>query len=293
MSILLRCQLCNAYEAKQLHQHLKSVHNVTSGEYRKMFGNVQMQLNFFPRVCDVNEYHSSYVRSGYDKIRDKLNAIDEIYDLNTTITILSTNDFYIKYVGKSKNRTMINDDPVLYKSIKHHCTGIPKKLNLKDQMIFLVKHKGILDNITCKCGNITFTKQCRQCTPKSRICSPEQRIKIRNSVISNIESKRGLCKPNYNKESIKWIDEYGHKNGYNFQHAENGGEYKIKDLGYYLDAYDVDKNVVLEIDEYHHFKGGKLKERDVERMLEIKKHLNCKFIRVKFRKGFGYVYLEL
>ena len=87
--------------------------------------------------------------------------------------------------------------------------------------------------------------------------------------------------PSYNKNSIKLIEEYGKEHGYTFQHAENGGEYCIETLGYWVDAYDKEKNVVLEVDEKHHFVNGKLRECDVLRQKRIEKHLKCKFIRLK------------
>lgn len=54
--------------------------------------------------------------------------------------------------------------------------------------------------------------------------------------------------PNYNINVIPIIEEYGKKYGYNFQHAENGGEYYVDGLGYYLDGYDKENNVVIEVD---------------------------------------------
>ena len=79
------------------------------------------------------------------------------------------------------------------------------------------------------------------------------------------------------------IEEYGKNEGYTFMHAENGGEYFIKELGYFVDAYDPINNVVLEVDERHHFDNkGKLKEKDIIRQKEITKILGCKFIRIKY-----------
>lgn len=74
---------------------------------------------------------------------------------------------------------------------------------------------------------------------------------------------------------------YGKKNGYEFKHAENGGEFYIKELGYYLDAYDLNKNTVLEFDEPHHYKNGKLKSKDIYRQKRIELFLKCKFIRLR------------
>lgn len=89
--------------------------------------------------------------------------------------------------------------------------------------------------------------------------------------------------PNYNINSIPIIEEYGRVNGYKFQHAENGGEYFVEGLGYYLDGYDIENNVVIEIDELHHFdKSGNLNKKDIIRQNKIVEKLNCKFIRIRY-----------
>jgi hypothetical protein len=100
------------------------------------------------------------------------------------------------------------------------------------------------------------------------------------------EGKRKFF-PAYNKKSIKIIKSYGRKFGYKFQHAETYdrennyiGEYHIKELGYFLDAYDKERNVVLEIDEDGHFLHGKRKEKDIMRQRTIEQFLGCKFIRL-------------
>jgi len=61
----------------------------------------------------------------------------------------------------------------------------------------------------------------------------------------------------------------------------NGGEFHIKELGYWVDGYDNENNVVYEYDERHHFIGTELKERDIIRQEEIVNFLGCKFIRIK------------
>ena len=67
------------------------------------------------------------------------------------------------------------------------------------------------------------------------------------------------------------------------QHAMNGGEYYIKELGYWLDGYDKLNNIVYEYDEAFHFdKYGKLLEKDIIRQNEIIDFLKCKFIRIKY-----------
>jgi hypothetical protein len=69
------------------------------------------------------------------------------------------------------------------------------------------------------------------------------------------------------------------ENNWNLQHAKNGGEINIGTLGYFIDAYDKDKNIVVEYDEPRHYTDGILNEKDVIRQNEIKTLLNCKFYR--------------
>ena len=105
--------------------------------------------------------------------------------------------------------------------------------------------------------------------------------KMRLSAIKRISKQKfngGQVYPRYNINACKIIDGYGKQNGYNFQHAENGGEFFIKKLGYWVDGYDKEKNVVIEYDESYH---GKQQKKDIRRMNEIIQHLKCKFMRMK------------
>lgn len=112
--------------------------------------------------------------------------------------------------------------------------------------------------------------------------SKETRKKMRLAAIKRIEKNKGQDYPRYNPEACKLIEEYGVENSYDFQHAENGGEFYINELGYWVDGYDKEKNVVIEVDEPQHFDvDGNLCIRDIERQQEITNFLGCKFIRLK------------
>ena len=107
------------------------------------------------------------------------------------------------------------------------------------------------------------------------------RIKALERIRDSLEKGYQLT-PNYNPTGCKLIDAYGEQNGYTFQHAENGGEFHIKELGYWVDGYDAERNTIIEVDEAHHFDSdGNLTERDVRRQTEIVEHLGCDFIRIK------------
>lgn len=88
---------------------------------------------------------------------------------------------------------------------------------------------------------------------KGRYHTKASKDKIRMSVIKVLKDRYGKnIFPLYNPKACKIIEEYGKKNGYNFQHALNGGEFHIEELGYWVDGYDKDKNVVIEYYESHH-----------------------------------------
>jgi len=85
---------------------------------------------------------------------------------------------------------------------------------------------------------------------------------------------------NFSEKACEYIDYLNEKNGWNLQHALNGGE--ITCLGYWLDGYDKDLNIVFEYDEPKHYKDKEnniLRDKDIERQNEIIENLHCKFYR--------------
>ena len=107
----------------------------------------------------------------------------------------------------------------------------------------------------------------------------EMRKKQRLSRLKHIEKNNGQVSPNYNPNAIPIIEEYGKKNGYNFQHAENGGEVCID--GYWPDGIDEKRKTIIEIDEPRHFNSdGTYKQKDIQRQIYLE-GLGYKFIRVK------------
>jgi len=123
---------------------------------------------------------------------------------------------------------------------------------------------------------------------KGKKVSAETKQKLRLSRVVQLEKSifnGGQITPNYNPKGCRIIDEYGKKHGLNFVHAENGGEFQVPDEGYFLDGYDKEKNVAIEIDEPKHFDmNGDYKIKDIERQKRIEKKLGCRFIRIKVDK---------
>lgn len=81
---------------------------------------------------------------------------------------------------------------------------------------------------------------------------------------------------NYNKKACKYMDLLNEENGWNLQHALNGGEVQIGP--YFLDGYDKNLNIAFEYDEPKHNRKKAI-IRDKERANYIIKRLHCKFFR--------------
>ena len=84
--------------------------------------------------------------------------------------------------------------------------------------------------------------------------------------------------PSYNLIACELFDKISEEKNIHIEHAMNGGEFHIKELGYWVDGFDKENNTVYEYDEkYHKYQ----KEKDLIRENEIINHLKCEFIRIK------------
>lgn len=110
---------------------------------------------------------------------------------------------------------------------------------------------------------------------------PEVKELKRKTYVNMMHKKRYSGGQFFNKKACEFMDQWGPKNGYNFEHAMNGEELYVE--GYWVDGYDREKNVIFEYDEpKHHFlkrAGMKRTPKDLLRMERIQKHLKCIFIR--------------
>lgn len=150
------------------------------------------------------------------------------------------------------------------------------------------------ENVICnECGNIFRELKCNNRKFCSRNCSDVGRNKTlwKNTKYQETIRKLRLCNinyieqvklndgqllPNYNISSIPIIEQRAKELGItDLQHAENGGEFFIEELGYWVDGYSKEKNIVIEYYEKYHTSQG---EKDLNRQNEITKFLNCEFI---------------
>ena len=116
------------------------------------------------------------------------------------------------------------------------------------------------------------------------IQSTYHRRKLRLKAIQRIEEHKlngHQLFPAFNPKACEYLNRLSETVGWDIQHAMNGGEYHIKDLGYWVDGYDKDRNIVIEYDEPYHDKQS---DKDLLRQQEIIDHLQCDFYRYKESK---------
>ena len=101
---------------------------------------------------------------------------------------------------------------------------------------------------------------------------------MRLAAIKRMKDKGILTYRNFNKNACRFFDELNKERGWELQHALNGGEVEV--YGYFLDAYDKNKNLVVEYDEPSHDRPC-IKKKDKIRQNNIINYLKCKFYRYK------------
>jgi hypothetical protein len=112
---------------------------------------------------------------------------------------------------------------------------------------------------------------------KKKPMTPETRKKIRLATINFIQATKGKCSPRYNPIACELFNKINKMFALNGMHAENGGEYFIKELGYWLDYYEPTLNLVIEYYEDYHNRTSII-EKDKIRERQIIDKLGCKLI---------------
>ena len=104
----------------------------------------------------------------------------------------------------------------------------------------------------------------------------EHKKKIRISTINYISKYKlngNQLFPRFNPKAMNLLTGFNKERGWNLQHALNGGEYHIKELGYWVDGYDKEKNIVVEYNEKYHNRPYNI-NRDLNREFEIINYLH-------------------
>lgn len=81
--------------------------------------------------------------------------------------------------------------------------------------------------------------------------------------------------PNFNENACKYFENFDKENNTQGQYATNGGEFYIKELGYWVDYINHDLKLIIEYDEPLHYDSeGSLRKKDAERQKQIENFYN-------------------
>lgn len=115
-----------------------------------------------------------------------------------------------------------------------------------------------------------------------RVWTEEERNIARKRMAKMLIERKWVFR-NYNPEACKYFDTLSIDAGWKLKHALNGGEETF--IGYFVDAYDREKNIVVEYDEpAHYYADGTLKKIDIDRMIKIIDNTGCRFFRYNEQK---------
>ncbi len=266
----IKCQLCGKELIRITPTHLKK-HNYTSKQYRNEFGN--------DSICSKeNKKNQGTSLEKMIKKYGKIEGTRKWEEYKNKQAETNTFEYKHKKYGWSKEQfdaynksRAITFENLIKKYGEEEGTRKWEEYRIKQaysgcKLFYFIEKYGKIEG-TRKYKDICYKKGwCR-----NNQLSESHKCAIRLGRIKEIEQRTGQVMPNYNPNSIPEIEKFGNDNGYNFHHAENGGEVKL-DIGYWPDGYDIENNIIVEYFEYWHNKQLK---KDFKRLKEIQDHLNC------------------
>jgi hypothetical protein len=266
------CEICQKEFERITPTHLKK-HNITMPDYILKYGSAKLSSDETKRKSKVTK--STMIRKwgeddglcrweNYKLKQAKSNSYEYKRDKHGW-----TRDQYNEY---NKSRGSVGEKNGMYgtsyydKWVEWYGKEKADELNAE---LGPLKAQGALSR-----KGAPLTTEARQNMSKAAI----ERIKRQGTYIS------------YNPHACKVIDLYGEDFGYNFQHAENGGEFLVPNVYFYVDGYDDKRNVVIEYYELaHKYKINK----DDERIRAIRNELDCKVIIIREENRRGDTRIEI
>lgn len=263
---MIKCKICNNEYKRISATHLKK-HGITVADYVKQFPNAPLEDSETTKSRRVTLEN---LQSKYGDIDGLVRWEEYRYKQSYSNSFEYKRDVYgwteDDFNAYNKKRGSVGELNGNYGSSYYHVWIEKYGRDKADEMNFeLSKRKARHGEDNGNYGR-TFSAK----TVKQMSLSAIERV------------KRNGMPHSYNPNSIPIIEQYGKECGYNFQHAENGGEYQIPNNTFYVDGYDAKHNVVVEYDEPYHFRNGGLHPKDIWRMNVIMSELNCIFVRIDY-----------
>lgn len=266
------CKKCNEHFKQRPYHHYNGRGCQKCGKNKK--------LDNFEFIKRANEKHLNkfdYSLVEYKNMHTEVKIICKTHDVfeQTPMNHLHKGCYKCNIHKKSNTKEFIE------KSIKIH--GDKYDYSLVEYINSKTKVK-----IICNYHNYIFKQTPSDHTKHNcPLCGNKNRRLSRIKEISINKFNGNQIIPSFSYSACELFDRINEEKDIHIQHAMNGGEFYIEELGYWLDGYDKKNNTAYEFDEKHHFdKNGNLSEKDLIRQHEIEDFLKCSFIRIKYDQLF-------
>lgn len=269
----MKCLECGKDVKSIGYKHLKSCSDITTEEYKKRHpGASLVDADVIAKCVHYGKDNASYNPEKHDRV------VWERTCACGTLVCHKSHDGYLKAI--KKNESCNSCKKTGHWLNRTHSEESKKKISSANKGKDYNKSRlGIKESEEAKEKRSALLKG-REPGFVNKKHSSETKLKMRLKRIEDMDKKYplGWTSPNYNKKACELFEEINKEMGWNGQHAERVGEYKI--LGYFLDYYEPIHNVVIEFDEKTHEKP-KQKARDIEKQELVIAELGCKFYRIK------------
>lgn len=252
----------------------------------------------------------------YKKVFSELDKIEDLYSKQQVIDILNGSEFnYSKYLGKAKNRTMINDNPKLYMSLMKHTNCLSpfnrfRRISFSFRLIYAGKYKcNLSERQYCRCKkHIMYNPVLKDirlnsfCRHPGCVLGPNSKERFQY-IHGNDWEQHYIRERIIPKQSLERHRRHQFAGRMSYQkrasrsstkfHAIGKNENIILDkqevldnckidrnftvIGFYPDGYCHETNTVYEVYEEYH-KTKYMKQKDADRQQQITETLNCKFV---------------
>ena len=217
----------------------------------------------------VKDYNQKYYETRKEKLKERAKL--RYYRVSTRPKRVLRCDLTCEDLLSLTTRTCPDCSAVIY----YHNPGNKKRADRKNAPCekcqserFSFAHRGI-----------RLSKQQRDEIKRGAILDriPLTKEKLRKARINQIRKNHGLCFPNFNHAACAYFDKINKEFGWNLRHALNGGEIEMG--GYFLDAYDEGRNIIVEYDELKHKVDKRREKKDREKESFLMRKLGCQFYR--------------
>lgn len=280
MADLVKCEICGELFGRITPSHL-SKHGTTTESYRTTYPLSSLVSTSVLDICSVKkkEWHKNKIWTDNDRFKIGSGNRGKIFS-----------DEYRKKLSDShKNRNPVSEST--RRKISNSKLDKPRSTELKERLrvfrsgktyddLYGIERANVirrkLSNISAitgfQPGNMAFG---------GRTHTNETKRKMRLAAIKRLQNRVTTgFRPNYNKRACDYFNDLMIKTNTHIIHTENGGEFHIPSLGYWVDGYDKQNNIVYEVYERRHFRTRNVK-KDMIRQLAIINELHCDFVIVR------------